>query len=309
MKQRALSSRACNKAFFSLFSAGLLLFAAAIALFTGCATAGRNAAHETAEAQAASAHIEAALKAAASPLWQDVAPGIQRASLPAAACGTELAAVKIELNAVSIAASLPEGEDKEDSFFRGEFAADFCARTGAAVAVNMTPFSKNGSKLYPTGIYINGGKLLSPPNARYAAIFFFKEGGAAIAPFQDASIIPLAEKADFAFGGFWSVLEEGELVDFPNYRDSRTVLGIDSSGQTLFILAAVKPSLLGSNSGISYPEGAALIKALGAVNAIQMDGGSSTCLAVNGAQVVPSKKFLFARKNKKTAVIAAFRAD
>ena len=287
----------------SLFSAGALLLAAAVAMLSGCATAGGKAATET---RAAVGHIETALNAALSLQWQEVAPGIQQAVLPAATCGTELAAVKIELSAVSIAASLPKGADKKGAFFEGEFAADFGARTGAAVAVNMTPFSKKGIKLYPSGIYINGGEMLSPPNERYAAIFFFKEGGAAIASSQDESILPLIEKADFAFGGFWVALEDGETLDFPNYRNSRTVLGIDSSGQTLFVLAAVKSSLLGSSSGISFPEGAALIRALGAANAIQMDGGSSTCLAINGEQVVPSKKFLFVRKNKKTAVNAAF---
>ena len=297
-----------NKAHKSLFVAVALLFAA-IALFSGCATAGGKAAHEAAEVPAASGHIEAALKAALSPQWSYVAPGIQQAKLPAATCGTEFAAIKIELGAVSIAASLPEGEDEEGAYFSGEFAADFSARTGTAVAVNMTPFSKKGSKLYPTGLYINGGKMLSPPDARYAAIFFFKEGGSAIAPAQDESINPLIEKAEFAFGGFWAVLEESAIADFPNYRHSRTVLGLDSAGQTLFILVAVKSSLLGSNSGISFTEGGALIKALGSVNAIQMDGGSSACLAVNGEQVVPSKKFLFVRKNKKTAVIAGFGAN
>lgn len=295
-----------NKGAHSLLCAALLLFAAAVAL-TGCATAGaRLAGDETAEEQAASAHIEAALAAASSPEWKDVAEGIWAAGLPAATCGAELFALKIELNAVSITASLPEGEDEDGSFFMGEFACDFGARTGAAVAVNMTPFSRRGGKMRLSGIYINGGALLSPPDERYAAIFFFKEGGAAIAPFQDERIAPLAERADFAFGGFWMVLDEGELIDFPNYRHSRTVLGLDSSGETLFILAAAKSSLLDSNSGISFPEGAALMRALGAESAIQMDGGSSTCLAVNGDEVVPSKKYLFARKNKKTAVNAAF---
>ena len=309
MNQGSSSRLTRGKVSSSLFSAGALLLAAAIAALASCATAGGKAAHEPADVQAASGHIEAALKAALSPDWQDVAVGIQQATLPAATCGTELVAIKIELGAVSIAASLPEGEDEGGAFFGGEFAADFSARTGAAVAVNMTPFSKKGAKLYPGGIYINGGKMLSPPDEKYAAIFFFKEGGAAIAPAQDERINPLIEKAEFAFGGFWVVLEDGALADFPNYRHSRTALGLDSEGQTLFILVAAKSSLLGSSFGISFPEGAALIKALGAANAIQMDGGSSTCLAVNGEQVAPSKKFLFVRKNKRTAVNAGFVPD
>ena len=313
MKQSWSGLRNCGKALSRLFCVAALILVAAIAvlLFAGCATAGAGgrAEQEPAEAQAASPHIEAALAAARSPLWKELLPGIWTAELPAASCGTEFAAVKIELKAVSIAASLPEGESEDGAFFAGEFAGDFAARTGAAIAVNMTPFSKKGGKLFPSGIYINSGTLVSPPDERYAAIFFFRDGGAAIAPFQDERILPLVEEAEFAFGGFWVVLEDGELVDFPNIRNSRMVLGLDSAGETLFILAAAKSSLLGSSTGISYPEGAALIKALGAENAIQMDGGSSTCLAVNGEQVVPSKKFLFVRKNKKTAVIVGFRGN
>ena len=305
MKQGALRAPMRNK-LRKAFGAAALILAAAVSLFSGCATAGGRAGDA---AGAAVGHIEAALEAARSPLWQDVATGFQLAALPAATCGTELVAAKIELGAVSIAASFPEGEDEEGAFFAGEFAADFAARTEAAVAVNMTPFSKKGSRLYPSGLYVNGGKLISPPDEKYAAIFFFKEGGAAISAYQDEGIAPLIEKSDFAFGGFWQVLEDGEFIDFPDYRNSRTVLGLDVDGQTLFIIAAAKASLLGSGSGISYPEGAALMKALGAANAIQMDGGSSTCLAVNGGQAVPSKKFLFIRKNKGTAVNVGFIAN
>ena len=306
MKQSALCRLTRGKARRPFCAAALLLLAAALVLFSGCATAGGKAGEA---AQAAVGHIEAALEAARSLHWQEAAPGIQQAALPAATCGTELVAAKIELAAVSITASIPEGEDDDGAFFSGEFAADFAARTGAALAVNMTPFFKKGSRLYPSSLCINGGALVSPPNEKYAAIFFFKEGGAAIASAQDESVNPLIKKAEFAFGGFWQVLEGGELADFPNYRQSRTVLGLDSSGQTLFVLAAAKASLLGSASGISFTEGAELIKALGAINAIQMDGGSSTCLAINGEQVAPSKRFFFVRKNRRTAVNVGFRAN
>ena len=309
MKQGSLRPLARGKARFSLFSGLALFFAAAIAAFSGCATSGKRAGERgDLSAQGESGHIEAALVAASSAEWKEIAHGIHQAELPKATCGTELAAIKIKLSAVSIVASLPEGKAEDAAFFKGEFAADFCKRTGVAIAVNMTPFSKKGSKMFPSGLYINGGRLLSPPDERYSAIFFFKDGGAAIVPFQDESILPFIEKADFAFGGFWMVLDEGEIASFPDYRNSRTVLGLDGEGETLFILAAVKSSLLGDSSGISFPEGAALIKALGAASAIQMDGGGSTCLAVNGEQIAPSKKFFFLRKNKRTAVNAGFVA-
>ncbi len=292
--------RARNKRRLSLLFAASFLLALAVALFSSCASLGEL------DEQDASLHIEEVLAAAKSAQWEELAAGIWSAELPNATCGTEFAAIKIRLKSVSIVASLPEGKEENRASFKGEFAADFAARTGSTVAINMTPFAKKGDKMFPTGIYINGGTLISPSSKRYAAIFFFKDGRAAIAPFQDESIQPLTKNAEFAFGGFWQVLDNGELVDFPNIRNSRMVLGLDRAGETLFILAAVKSSLLGSGSGISFTEGAALIKALGAASAIQMDGGSSTCLAVNGKQILPSKRFFFIRKNKKTAVNAGF---
>lgn len=279
-----------------LLLANLVCFAA----FTGCASTagGRSAApHE------GTARIKDALAEAQRPAWEEKAPGIAYAALPETSCGAKLNVVRIELAAVRVCGSIPESVDPSGGVFTGEYAADLAEKTGAAVAVNMTPFAYSDAGYKAVGVYIHGGERFSPANGRYAAILFFPGGKAEIIASQDK--IAEYEDIEFAFGGFWTVLEDGVVKDFTDIKDSRTVLGVSEDGSVLFILTAEKRSAFGE-SGLSFPESGALMKALGATHAIQMDGGSSTALVVNGEEITPASKIFFFKKNRKTAVNAAF---
>ena len=287
----------------------LLLVAAALLSGT-CATAGRTTVSAAPEAgtnggEEIHQRLAETLAAARNPCWQECAPGIWTADLPQSACGTEFAAVKIRLDRVTLCASLPSAGETGQPVFSGEFPADFARRTGAAVAVNMTPFAKTGDGLVPVGIYINRGRQYSPPNARYGAVLFFPGGKAEIIPSQDEAASARIRQAEFAFGGFWTVLENGEIRGFPERRNSRTMLGLSRDGGTLFLLAAGRPGLL-PGGGITFTEGGRLMQALGAEHALQMDGGSSTSLFAGGTQRIPSGAFFFRKKNRKTAVNAGF---
>lgn len=94
-----------------------------------------------------------------------------------------------------------------------------------------------------------------------------------------------------AVGGRPWVLKDGkEYVDleyerigssFSTTRHPRSALGITADGKLM--LVTVDGRQPGLSTGISLPDLAALMKRLGAVNAINLDGGGSTTLSYRGA--------------------------
>ena len=66
-------------------------------------------------------------------------------------------------------------------------------------------------------------------------------------------------------------------------RNPRTMAGTTGNGDVL--LVAVDGHEQGHSVGLSFPEEAALMRALGATQAVNLDGGGSTTL-VSGGQVV-----------------------
>lgn len=284
--------------------------------FTGCATTYRGTDEQPREEPVPPetdstddgididfSNIEKSLAGAENPDWTEIAPGICRASLPESSNGTKLNLVRIQLEQVTVRGTLPRVTDEGEIIFTGEYAEDLAGKTGGNVAVNMIPFLKGKNGFEPIGVYVNSGKQFSPPDEKYAAILFFKDGKAEI--IESQKDIDSIETADFAFGGYWSILKNGKIQDFPDIKNSRTAIGISRTGSMIFILTAEKAGIF-TESGISFPESAVLLKTLGAFNAIQMDGGFSSSMAVNGKQISPSQKILFFKKNRKAAVNAVF---
>lgn len=84
-------------------------------------------------------------------------------------------------------------------------------------------------------------------------------------------------------------LEKEGFVDNANKRDAlgsnqpnaRTAVGITRDGSVILVMVAQKP-LAPANSGISLPALADLMKTLGADQAMNLDGGSSSSLYYNG---------------------------
>ncbi len=205
----------------------------------------------------------------------------------------------------------------------------FARETDSIVAINTTPFMlehKNPfSRAKPAGIQIAGGKIISEPDGKYSAIAFFKNqserqnesqdenhknpgnyrkhrcGGFYAEIFDSQSeIFSSGEKTqngiksmpDFAHGGFWTILRNGEIKPFKEIKDVRSAAALKDSGTTL-ILFTGKP--------FTYTETARLFRKLGADSAIQFDGGSSANLVVNG------KTCLKTGLKRKTASAIGFR--
>jgi hypothetical protein len=93
--------------------------------------------------------------------------------------------------------------------------------------------------------------------------------------------------------GFPLLLSEGAVVgdlevaarpDWAGERHPRTAVGLDSDLRTLW-LVVVDGRREGAAEGMSLPELAGLLRALGADNALNLDGGGSSVMVIRGATV------------------------
>lgn len=129
-------------------------------------------------------------------------------------------------------------------------------RVGAKVSVSTSLTAPAAGALTRPGRYVvNGGPQLLNDGATY------------ITQATDGMVHP--DDPSFAYG--W-VLQ----------RNPRTFIGTNAAGQTL--LVAVDGRQL-NQAGLSIPETAAVARALGMVDAMNLDGGGSTAMAINGTLV------------------------
>ncbi|MGW5464984.1 phosphodiester glycosidase family protein [Streptomyces sp. NPDC003996] len=88
----------------------------------------------------------------------------------------------------------------------------------------------------------------------------------------DAATEGVIDPRDLSFGYAWA-----------NVRQPRTMAGVDARGRLL--LATVDGRLTGGSEGFTLQEAAEFMRSLGAVQALNLDGGGSTAMAVNGTLV------------------------
>ncbi|WP_239154988.1 phosphodiester glycosidase family protein [Amycolatopsis sp. FDAARGOS 1241] len=101
-----------------------------------------------------------------------------------------------------------------------------------------------------------------------AAPVLLRDGRQAI----DAATEGVLDPRDLSFGYAWA-----------EQRQPRTMAGLDAQGRLL--LVTVDGRQPGVSEGVTVEEGAQLMRSLGAVDALNLDGGGSTAMAVNGALV------------------------
>ena len=131
------------------------------------------------------------------------------------------------------------------------------------------------------------------PHERYGALLFYADKTACIIDAQTEEL--LLENVRHAVGGFWTILRNGAVLPQKLHRrDSRTAVGIADNGRTLFVVA-VEGENKRKSQGLSFEETARLMRELGADDALQLDGGSSSSLVLqeNGTQhiVAPTRSW------------------
>lgn len=204
---------------------------------------------------------------------------------------------KIDLTAPELKIKmLPKKENSRDIFY----AEEFCKQSGALLAFNTTPFyvRENGAdkKHSTAGLCVNGGEIFSRALTGYCALAFFGFEEGSPRENRRAQIFSSQKDKDisgarYAAGGFWQILKDKKIIQFKELRDSRTAVGLDAAGQTLYVIA-VEGENLAKSSGLTYMECAEFLRALGCENAMEFDGGSSTQLCVNGKSVLTYKNYV-----------------
>lgn len=183
-----------------------------------------------------------------------------------------------------------KSDEKNEIFFSGESTLSFSKRTKSKVAINATPFSYVGnnkisgvldSRRISTGIIMEDGKILSPKNERYAAIYFNKKNEGTIIESQSVKI---KEDAILALGGFWQILDDGKLCgSFLEKNDSRTAIGLGDGKIFILVVEGEKKAW---SVGLSFKQCAMILQELGALDSLELDGGQSSTLVINGENVL-----------------------
>ncbi|WP_407426915.1 phosphodiester glycosidase family protein [Treponema sp.] len=203
-----------------------------------------------------------------------------------------------------------DSNGSKTAYFKGLSAKEFSKKHPSKIFINTAPFSgKEGSssfiaKLTDTrkisGIHTVNKKELSAPLKKYSALCIKKsEKGYSAKIFKNQTVSEYSGY-DFCLGGFYTILTDSKKETFSyQTRDSRTAVGLSGDGKTLYILIA-EGERKSQSTGLSYPECADIMLALGAKNAMEMDGGGSTTLYING------KNMLSYSSSRKIAVFFGF---
>ena len=260
-----------------------------IILFTGCVSLVRPE---------LSPEEEAALYPLASYVpeafdWEEVCPGVSRFDFENSELPLIYHAVKIDLTLAVDAGpdrTLELVCDCRKSATKSAGTAQFAARTKCAVAVNATPFTRSGQL---AGIHKEAGQVLAQPVARYGAIAFKLGGNAGDCDYVARIFASQADKEienfDYAFGGFFVVLKNGEVrTEFIRRTDSRSGAGLSADGKTLFLLV-VEGERPSKSIGLSYPQCGEIFRAMGCRDALEFDGGGSAELCLNGQSLLSYK--------------------
>lgn len=211
--------------------------------------------------------------------WKEIKPGFEMTNQKIKEIGVTWTCVKIDLQKLE---TTPVIKVSEETFRVKSFAR----KNHLTVAINTTPFSMNTEPYKPIGIIKDKENILSAPAENYCALAITTdENGELSCVILKNQTAAKIEQYDYAIGGFFVVLQEGQILEFAQNRRSRTACGTDDTGSILYLFAVTPDFHLTDRNGLSYPECAAIMKQLGCTNAMQFDGGHSTAMVINGKNV------------------------
>lgn len=229
-------------------------------------------------------------------IWQPVTEGIERFDFENPDIPLVYHMVKINLAKENLKLVYYPDENTKKSGsgqFKGMKTERFAKNNDCVVAINASPFSGKLFKKKIAGIHSFNKKEFSGTNNHYAAIAFSEDSNnsgykAEIIPNQDQRCI---NNFDFSFGGFFVVLQNGEIDNsFKQIYDSRSGAGISDNGKTLYLLA-VEGENKNHSIGLTYPQCGKIFYAAGCTDALELDGGGSTQICINGKSVLTYKAF------------------
>ncbi|HPO01972.1 MAG TPA: phosphodiester glycosidase family protein [Treponemataceae bacterium] len=259
------------------------------------------------------------------PSWEEIAPGVALSSHRVEVEGLPLAlyCLRADLSepGVSLLATPPRSPDAKGASALLERTSVFAERLSLAAAVNATPFYsesyRSGVPATPSGLWAAGGTILSPARSKYAALVIPQDGFAHILSPAEASVwVP--SPGDDAAGGFSLLLRLGSPVPehyasgYDRGRSARTAAATSAGGRYFYAFVADGKNAAFS-VGLTFHETALWLLAFGAEDALMLDGGGSSALAVrrdrSGVSLVNSPvQFHFSGIERPVAVHIGIRS-
>jgi hypothetical protein len=165
--------------------------------------------------------------------------------------------------------------------------SSFVRRYGCAAGINTNPFhpvsGREGEARTIVGITAAGGIPAALPAPPYDALVFYGDNRAAILAQAEIDRAMIGENIVNAVGGFFRVLEAGEvpervLRERNTARHPRSAAGLSADGTVLYLLVidGRRPGSVGATEG----ETGVILKRLGASEGLNFDGGGSSALAL-----------------------------
>lgn len=191
---------------------------------------------------------------------------------------SEFWALRIDLSAPGLRIVVRGGGGEGQSF--STRVSSFVRDNGLLAGINATPFdpasAREGEPRANVGVVVSDGVMLSPPNSRFDALVWYADGVPAIVPQKE-----LGGGIVNAVGGFHQILKNSELTGRalerrPRY--ARSAAGI--SPDTRFLYFLVIDGGPAGSAGATEGETALLLRALGASEGLNLDGGGSSALAL-----------------------------
>jgi hypothetical protein len=218
--------------------------------------------------------------------WSPVYRGVEQATASIGGSDASVVyAMRIDLNAPGISFLLSPHAGAKDSV--SETTADFAAEHHLQLAINAGFFDpccntvKEDKKII--GLSISEGKIVSPlsTDGDYTESLLIDKN-------NRATIAAVTAKTDLsqvytAVSGSAMVVKDGiengseNLLNSASSGNPRTLVGLSREGRYLFMVA-VDGRKPGYSIGTTNTESAAILLALGAYNALNLDGGGSTSM-------------------------------
>lgn len=214
--------------------------------------------------------------------WQTIEPGFEIIEHRIPSIKVSWSCVKIDLYTDPTITFYGAYEDISGKCIT---AKNLARKVNATVCINTTPFDSEKTNT-PIGIIKSNNKVLSKPVEKYAATGHIIDDKGNYRWFiLKNQKEELLENYPNVFGGFFQILEDGNVIEFKRTRRSRSGLGISNDGRYVYLFAATPDFSFTDLNGLNYEECAYIFKWLGCSDALQFDGGHSTGLFVKNKYV------------------------
>jgi hypothetical protein len=211
--------------------------------------------------------------------WTPLFQGIAYTHVTCTVPMVQVHVLRVDLTAPGIRFATTPGNGDAPLETNSQCTSAFLKTTGCQVAINTAAFShvvdQDGVSEDILGVAIADGALISPPQAGYAAVLFSAVNQVRIVD-QPCDIAGVRQ----AVSGFRRILIDGANVCDPTeVWHPRTAIGLGQDGKTLLLLV-IDGRQSGYSDGAPCYAVAAWLRAFGAYQAINLDGGGSTSMVM-----------------------------